>query len=78
MCFILVSRIEHIKLHEKHKGHESMHAEMVVILLVTLIIAQVVLVEWKKRHYKSYSVISKIVLHRLPKDYKIAFFYSSS
>lgn len=43
-------------MYEKHKGHESMHMEMVVILLVTLIIAQVVLVEWKKRHYRSYSV----------------------
>lgn len=50
------SRLEHIKMYEKHKGHESMHMEMVVILLVTLIIAQVVLVEWKKRHYRSYSV----------------------
>lgn len=52
----LFSRLEHIKMYEKHKGHESMHMEMVVILLVTLIIAQIVLVEWKKRHYRSYSV----------------------
>lgn len=59
---IFPSRIEHMKLHEKHKGHESMHAEMVVILLVTLIIAQIVLVEWKKRHYRSYSVSWKFVL----------------
>lgn len=45
-----------MKMHEKHKGHESMHAEMVMILLVTLVVAQIALVEWKKRHYKSYSV----------------------
>lgn len=43
-------------MHEKHKGHESMHAEMVIILLLTLVVAQVILVEWKKRHYRSYSV----------------------
>lgn len=43
-------------MHEKHKGHDAMHAEMIIILLVTLIIAQVALVEWKKRHYRSYSV----------------------
>lgn len=33
-----------------------MHAEMVLILIVTLVIAQIALVEWKKRYYKSYSV----------------------
>lgn len=43
-------------MHEKHKGHDAMHAEMVIILLVTLVVAQVALVEWKKRHYRSYSV----------------------
>lgn len=43
-------------MHEKHKGHEAMHLEMILILLVTLIIAQIALVEWKKRHYRSYSV----------------------
>lgn len=59
-------RIEHMKLHEKHKGHESMHAEMVVILLVTLIIAQIVLVEWKKRHYRSYSLMTLLALWLIP------------
>lgn len=43
-------------MHEKHKGHDAMHAEMIIILLLTLIVAQVALVEWKKRHYRSYSV----------------------
>lgn len=49
-------RLEHQKLHEQHRGHESMHAEMILILIVTLVVAQIGLVEWKKRHYKSYSV----------------------
>lgn len=43
-------------MHEEHKGHDAMHAEMIIILLVTLILAQVALVEWKKRHYRSFSV----------------------
>lgn len=43
-------------MHEKHKGHDVMHAEMVIILFVTVIVAQIALVEWKKRHYRSYSV----------------------
>lgn len=51
--------MDHMKLHEKHKGHEAMHTEMLFILILTLIIAQIVLFEWKKRHYKSYSVRSK-------------------
>lgn len=49
-------RAEHEKMHEKHKGHEQMHVEMLLILLVTLVIAQISLVQWKKRHFKSYQV----------------------
>ncbi|XP_071950100.1 E3 ubiquitin ligase Rnf121-like [Antedon mediterranea] len=51
-------RIEHKRLHEKHKGHEAMHAEMVLILISVLIVAQVVLVQWKQRRYKSYQAIT--------------------
>lgn len=43
-------------MHAKHKGHEAMHAEMVLILIVTLVVAQLVLVQWKQRHPKSYNV----------------------
>ena len=44
-------------LHEKHRGHESMHAEMALILVGTLIVAQIVLVQWKIRHFRSYQVM---------------------
>lgn len=33
-----------------------MHAEMILIFFVTLMVAQFVLIEWKRRHYRSYSV----------------------
>lgn len=56
VVFWLSCRLEHQKLHEQHRGHDAMHAEMVLILIVTLVIAQIALVEWKKRYYKSYSV----------------------
>ncbi|KOB78255.1 Uncharacterized protein OBRU01_02756, partial [Operophtera brumata] len=46
---------DHQKLHELHRGHESMHTTMVLILIGTLIVAQIVVVEWKKRHYRSYA-----------------------
>ncbi|XP_071452861.1 E3 ubiquitin ligase Rnf121 isoform X1 [Hetaerina americana] len=59
-------RLEHMKIHEQHKGHESMHAEMILILLVTLVVAQVVLVEWKKRHYKSYQTATLIGMWVIP------------
>ena len=49
-------RIEHEKLHAKHKGHEAMHMEMVLILFSTLVVAQVLLVKWKKHYYKSFQV----------------------
>lgn len=56
LCVCPYCRLEHARMHAKHKGHESMHAEMVLILIVTLVIAQLVLVQWKQRHPKSYNV----------------------
>ena len=43
-------------MHEKHKGHEAMHAEMMLILMGTLIVAQALLLFWKSRHLRSYQV----------------------
>lgn len=62
IMFLLYHRVEHARMHAKHKGHEAMHAEMVLILIVTLVVAQLVLVQWKQRHSKSYNVRHK----RLP------------
>ncbi|XP_054262681.1 E3 ubiquitin ligase Rnf121 isoform X1 [Macrosteles quadrilineatus] len=59
-------RLEHIKMHEKHKGHEAMHTEMVFILLITVIVAQVILVEWKKRHQKSYQLATLFGMWIIP------------
>lgn len=44
-------------MHEKHKGHESMHAEMILVLLMTLVVSQILLVIWKTKHFKSFQVI---------------------
>lgn len=49
-------RMQHERLHVKHRGHEAMHAEMVLILVATLLVAQIVLVQWKQRHHRSYNV----------------------
>lgn len=50
------NRLEHEKLHAKHKGHEAMHLEMVLILFSTLVVAQILIVKWKKHYYKSFQV----------------------
>lgn len=60
--YILILREEHRKLHEAHKGHESMHAEMLLILMVTMIVAQIILIEWKRRHFKSFQVIFFLII----------------
>ncbi|KAI5636945.1 hypothetical protein NE865_10360 [Phthorimaea operculella] len=60
------ARYDHQKLHEMHKGHEQMHTTMVMILIVTLIVAQVVVVEWKKRHYKSYAFFTMCAMWSIP------------
>lgn len=59
-------RKQHIQFHEKHKGHEQMHAEMFIILIFTLLIAQIVLVEWKKRHYRL--KFSILIAFKIPKS----------
>ena len=51
-----ISRIAHEAILKAHKGHESMHAQMLLILMVTVLVAQIVLVEWRKRHFRSYQV----------------------
>uniref|UniRef100_A0A8B9FUW8 Ring finger protein 121 n=1 Tax=Amazona collaria TaxID=241587 RepID=A0A8B9FUW8_9PSIT len=51
-------RVEHARMHAKHRGHEAMHAEMVLILIATLVVAQLLLVQWKQRHPRSYNFYS--------------------
>lgn len=53
-------------MHEKHRGHEAMHLEMMLVLVVTLVVAQVLLVQWKKRQYRSYSLVTLLGLWLIP------------
>ncbi|XP_030569468.1 RING finger protein 121 [Drosophila novamexicana] len=59
-------RAEHQLMVEKHKGHDAMHSEMVIILCMTLVIAQIILVEWKKRHYRSYAFVTLLAMWLIP------------
>lgn len=59
-------KIEHLRMHEKHRGHEGMHAEMVLILLVSLLVGQCLLVFWKKHHFRSYQLVSMFAMWIIP------------
>lgn len=43
-------------MYKLHRGHESMHVEMILVFLCALVVAQVVLVRWRQRHGRSYNV----------------------
>ncbi|KFM78190.1 RING finger protein 121, partial [Stegodyphus mimosarum] len=60
------ARYLHQQMHEKHKGHESMHAWMILILLITVVVSQVLLVEWKKRYNRSYQRVSLLAMWLIP------------
>lgn len=60
------ARYLHQQMHEKHKGHDHMHAEMLFILVIVIIGAQFILFEWKRRHYKSYLLVSLFGLWLIP------------
>ncbi|XP_054159357.1 E3 ubiquitin ligase RNF121-like [Oppia nitens] len=57
---------EHLLLHEKHRGHESMHALMLLILIAAIVVAQVVLIYWRKKSPKSYQNVSMIGMWFVP------------
>lgn len=59
-------RVKHIKMHEQHKGHESMHAEMMLILVSTAIIGEIILISWKNYHFKSYQLTTLIAMWIIP------------
>lgn len=59
-------RYEHEQLHAKHANHESMHAAMLGILVLTMLVAQVGLVEWRKRRFRSYQIATLIGMWLIP------------
>lgn len=48
--------MRHRMIDEKHRGHDLMHAEMILILFASIGIAQVLLFLWRFKHRKSYQV----------------------
>lgn len=56
----------HLLLHQKHFGHEGMHAMMLLILILAIVIAQVVLIAWKKKAPKNYQNVSMFAMWLVP------------
>lgn len=57
---------QHLLLHQKHFGHEGMHASMILILIGAIILTQVILIAWKKKHQKSYQNASMFGMWLIP------------
>ncbi|OTF77571.1 RING finger protein 121-like protein, partial [Euroglyphus maynei] len=53
-------------MHEKHRGHESMHAIMLLILIGAMFITQIILIYWRKKHFKSYQNVSMFGMWIIP------------
>lgn len=41
-----------------------MHAEMFIVFIVSLVVAQIILIIWKKKHFKSYQVIRILITQK--------------
>ncbi|KAF6204956.1 hypothetical protein GE061_019123 [Apolygus lucorum] len=62
-------KLQHLELERienLHMGHESMHAEMILIIIVTIGVAQVLLVAWKTMHPKSYQLVTLAGMWLIP------------
>ena len=57
---VCLHRLKHRMLEEKHKGHEVMHLEMILIFFGSIIVTQLILVLWRTKHKKSYQVSSLV------------------
>ncbi|CAI8051701.1 RING finger protein 121 [Geodia barretti] len=49
-------RLRHRMVEERHRGHDLMHAEMILILFGSIAVAQIVLFLWRQKHRRSYQV----------------------
>ncbi|XP_034517390.1 RING finger protein 175 isoform X7 [Ailuropoda melanoleuca] len=62
-------------MYRTHRGHESMHVEMILIFLCTLVIAQIALVQWRQRHGRSYNLVTLLQMWVVPLYFTIKLFW---
>ena len=68
-------RLRHRMIGEKHQGHDLMHAEMILILFGSIMVAQVLLYVWRQRNPKSYTAITLLGLWAIPLVFSIKLFF---
>lgn len=71
-----IAKIRHQQLHAQHKGHEEMHAKMVLVMFGTLFAGQIILFLWKKKHPRSYHAATLLGMLFIPIGYSIYFSFS--
>ncbi|XP_062513711.1 E3 ubiquitin ligase RNF121-like [Corticium candelabrum] len=59
----------------KHKGHEQMHAEMMIVLMMLMVIVQIVLFQWKRRRPRSYHAVTLLGLWLIPIYFALRLFW---
>lgn len=57
---------EHEEMHRKHQGHDAMHAEMFIIFIIAMVVAQIFLTIWRKKHFRSYQIATLLGLWLIP------------
>ncbi|KAF4011956.1 hypothetical protein G4228_003800 [Cervus hanglu yarkandensis] len=62
-------------MYKLHRGHESMHVEMILVFLCALVIAQVVLVRWRQRHGRSYNLVTLLQMWVVPLYFTIKLYW---
>ncbi|KAG5198464.1 hypothetical protein JEQ12_007060 [Ovis aries] len=61
--------------YEMHRGHEAMHVEMILIFLCALVVAQIVLVQWRQRHGRSYNLVTLLQMWVVPLYFTIKLYW---
>lgn len=59
-------RLRHRMIEDKHRGHDLMHAEMILILFSSIGAAQVLLFIWKYKHKRSYQAVTLFGMWVIP------------
>nr|XP_037848973.1 RING finger protein 175 isoform X3 [Chlorocebus sabaeus]XP_037848990.1 RING finger protein 175 isoform X3 [Chlorocebus sabaeus] len=69
------SSLQQERMYKMHRGHESMHVEMILIFLCILVIAQIVLVQWRQRHGRSYNLVTLLQMWIVPLYFTIKLYW---
>ena len=67
--------MRHRMVEEKHRGHELMHAEMILILFGSIMVAQILLFLWRQKYHRSYQTMTLFGLWIIPIVFCVRLFF---